>query len=265
MAIGGDVAREGLQTVDQGGKYIDCLANRYIVSPRNARGIGGFVFDYEGETAVRRQSDITDHWLEDNTAVQDHVAQKPARITMRGFVAELVLRREGVVAEIAILQNKLTTVNAYLGSYTPGAVQTISAALTQTQKTLSKINRSITRAKNIVGFFSGSVPSQTAQQKAYAELECLYETRQVFVVITPFKIFDNMLIESLNMMQPEETKFQSDIIVTLKQIRMVEVINEKNLINTKGGRLAAQAQSKIDKGKTPGVEESSSAFFNLFQ
>ncbi len=265
MALGDNVGREGLQTVDQGGKYIDCLANRYVVNPKNARGIGGFVFDYEGETAVRRQAEITDHWLEDNTAVQDHVAQKPVRITMRGFVGELVLRRDDFITEVATLQNKLTTVNAYLGSYTPGAVQTLSAALTQTQRTVAQINRSIARAKNVVGLFSGAAPAQTAQQKAYAELESLYQSRQVFVVETPFKMFDNMLIESLNIMQPEETKFRSDIIVTLKQIRMVEVISEKNLINQKGGRLATQAQSQVDKGKTPGVEESSSVLFNAFQ
>ncbi len=265
MAIGGDVAREGLQTVDRGKEYTDSLANRYVVRPKNARGIGGFVFDYEGETAVKKQADITDHWLEDNTAVQDHVAQKPDRITMRGFVAELALRRQGVLAAIATIQNKLTEIPAYLGDYTPGAVQTLSAALTQTQRTVAQINRSIARAKNVVGLFTGAAPAQTEQQKAYAELESLYQSRQVFVVETPFKIFDNMLIESLSILQPEETKFRSDIIVTLKQIRMVEILSEKNLINQKGGRLATQAQSQVDKGKTPGVEESTSVLFNAFQ
>ena len=196
--------------------------------------------------------------------MQDHVAQKPDKVILRGFVAELKLRKQGVLAALASLQNKLTTVNAYLGSYTPGAVQTIQRALTQTQKTVAQINRSIARAKNVVGLFAGSVPVQTEQQKAYAQLESLFLSRQVFVCETPFKIFDNMIIESLDFRQPEETKFHSDIIVTLKQIRLVEVITEQNLQGNKGGRLAIQAQSQQDKGRTPGVEENVSVLFGFF-
>lgn len=260
-----DIARGGLKTVDRGKEYFDSLANRYVVRPKNARGIGGFVFDYEGETAIRKQADITDHWLEDNTAVQDHVAQKPDRITMRGFVSELAQRRAGVLVALASIQNKLTEIPAYLGSYTPGAVQTISSALTQTRRTIAQINQSISRAKNVVGLFSNSAPAQTEQQKAYAELESLYQSRQVFIVETPFKIFDNMLIETLDFRQPETTKYQSDIIVTLKQIRMVEVLSEENLEARKGGRLAIQAQGQKDKGKTPGVQENVSVLYGIFQ
>ena len=59
---------------------IDSL-KQYVVTPLNAFGVGGFVFDSEGDTTVNLSADITDHYLEDNTSVQDHIAIKPKRVT----------------------------------------------------------------------------------------------------------------------------------------------------------------------------------------
>ncbi len=59
----------GNLNLQDGNNYLNNIANKYIVKPKNAKGIGGFVFDYEGETNVTFQADITDHYLETNDAV----------------------------------------------------------------------------------------------------------------------------------------------------------------------------------------------------
>ena len=41
-----------------GGSYLDHLANKYILKPRSVTGIGGFIFDYEGETNLQLQSEM---------------------------------------------------------------------------------------------------------------------------------------------------------------------------------------------------------------
>ena len=52
--------------------------------------------------------------------------------TLRGFVAELVYKpNDGVLGAINSIQNRLTTVPAYLGKYTPGSLATIQRAATQ--------------------------------------------------------------------------------------------------------------------------------------
>jgi len=56
---------------------ISANLNNYVVRPLNAFGLGGFMFDIEGETSVNLTSQITDHFLEDTTNVQD-VNSKPS-------------------------------------------------------------------------------------------------------------------------------------------------------------------------------------------
>lgn len=251
--------KSGLESVQNGRNYLDTLANRFVVKPKTVRGIGGFVFDYESETTVQLQADITDHFAENNTSIQDHIAQRPARINLRGFVAELAVKApEGLHGLFTAIQSKLGVVPAYLGDYTPQALQKVQAVLTQTQSVVNRIDQGLARVKNIVQVFDNSAPEPTKQAKAYAQLEALYLSKQVFVVETPYKMFDNMVIESLSISQDETTRDWSDISVGLKQVRFAEV----RLVADDGtfaSRTAAQRAAVADKGKTKGQEVSVSA------
>ena len=148
--------------------YLDTLTNRYLIRPRSVSGIGGFLFDYEGEENVSLHADITDHFVENNSAIQDHVARNPIHMTLRGFVAEIAYNpNQGINAFLNSIQNRLTTVPAYLGKYTPGSVKTIQSALTKTQSTVNQINQAVARVKNVVGLFSNASPGQTKQEIAF--------------------------------------------------------------------------------------------------
>ena len=69
---------------------ITTLDNKAIVRPNNPpAGIAGFLFDLQADDEIHLQSDITDHYVEDNTAIQDHIALRPEEITLKGLVAEL--------------------------------------------------------------------------------------------------------------------------------------------------------------------------------
>lgn len=248
-------AKSGLDAVQNGRNYLDQLANKYVVKPKDAIGIGGFVFDYEGETNISLQAEVTDHYAENNSVINDHYALKPVRLTFSGFVGELVqTKAQGVLGALASIQNKLTTVNAYLGKYTPQALGKIQKVLTQAQSTVNKLDNALARTKNIVGFFSKSNPAPTKQAQAYTFLESLMNSRQVFLVQTPYKFFDNMVIENLSFTQPEETKYLSDITITLKQMRFVDVQTVTANRSLFGGRAAEQRGALADKGITKGNE-----------
>lgn len=240
-----------LTSIDNGRKYLDTLANKYVVKPKNSKGIFGFVFDYEGEASARLQAEITDHYSESNTVLNDHIALKPLRVTLRGFISELVfLKPQGLLGALGSIQNKLTTVPAYLGKYTPGGIAKIQKAITQTTNIVTRIDQSIARVKNIVGLFSKAAPQKSKQEKAYAQLQSLYFARSPMIVETPYGIFGNMVIESLAFVQDDITKTWSDISVALKQINFVQEAQgtpDKNV-----NRHAQQAQGPIDKGKTQG-------------
>ncbi len=254
----------GNLNLQDGNNYLNTLANKYVVKPKTASGIGGFVFQYEGETTISSQADITDHWLESNDPVQDHIAIKPFRIVLRGFTAELSQAPVGVVGALSIIQNKLTAVPAYLGKYTPGALLAIQRAVTTAQNTVDKINLGLAKVQNIVGFLPGAAPQKSKQQKAFAQLVALQTSRQVFTVETPYRYFDSMVIESLTFIQPEETRQWSDISVTLKQMRFVQVQTVSTTNNTFGGRAAFQRQDPTSQGKTQGAPKPTSLLFKAF-
>lgn len=272
-----DLPGAGLGQIENGKSYLDSLATKYVVRPKTAKGIAGFVFDYEGETRLRQEAESTDHFAEDNTAIQDHIAQKPVRLTLRGFVAELsVTPTNGILGALNVVQNVLTTVPAYLGHYTPQALNTVNAALTQSQSVINQINTGLARAKNIVGLLGKGAPGKTKQELAYARLAALgfpdpnatvsgqgpaNRTPHIFVVSTPYKVFDNMMLETLDMVQNEETKFWSDVTVTLKQMRFAETSTIPNLLSNYSGRAGLQAQPQTDKGKTPGTPASPSLLY----
>ncbi len=259
-------AQAGLGTLNlqDGNNFLNNIANKYIVKPKTAKGIGGFVFQYEGEDTVSYQAEITDHYLETNDPVQDHIAQRPVKIVLRGYVSELFQKSPaGVLGALTTIQNKLTAVPAYLGKYTPGAIQGLQRVLVTAQSTVNQINLGLAKVQNIVGFLPGAAPQKSQQQKAFAQLVALWEGRQVFTVETPYRYFDSMVIESLSFIQPEETKTWTDISITLKQMRFVEITTVQ-ANDVFGGRAAFQRQAQAAQGKTQGTPIPQSVLFKAF-
>lgn len=234
-------------------RYITTTGFKMV--PKNGNGINGFVFDYEGETNLALQAEITDHFAEDNTAIQDHIALKPLRLTLHGFQAEVSFNRQlGILGFLSALQEKLTVVPAYLGKLTPGGLAKAQQAISQAQNIAIQINQAVARIKNIVGLFSKALPTPNRQQKAYINLAGLMLNKQLFSVGTPYGLIDNMVIESLSFTQPEDTKFWTDISVTLKQMRFAETASVQISASS---RAAAQRAFAKQQGPTQGASASS--------
>lgn len=258
------VADRGLSTIQSGRNYLDGLANKYIVKPKTVTGIGGFVFDYEGETRVSRQADITDHYSENNEFLNDHMAMRPFRLTLRGFVAELVFQKPaGILGALQTVQTRLGVVPAYLGKYTPQGLQKAQAVLTQATQVVNKVDQSLARIKNVVGLFKKGTQGPTRQQEAFRILETLQEKREIFLVETPYRIFDHMALEAIDFVQPEETRGMSDVVVTLKQMRFAEVITTTVSADILAERLASQAAATQDQGKSGGTPANQSILSNV--
>lgn len=251
-----------LNQVASGRQYLDTLANQYVLKPVSAQGLAGFIFDYEGDTEVVAQAEITDHYSEQNSFINDQVAQKPQRITLRGFVAELKASPDlGVTGVLNVLQGKLTTLQAITGKYTPSVVQKIQAGVTSAQNTVNKIDNTISRAQNLVGLFVGSAAAPTKQQLAYQQLFALFSNNVIFTLSTPFTYFRSVCIEHMTFMQDEFTKDWSEISVTVKEVRFTGTVvqgpgmSAQLAAQTQEARSAAQNQSVTDNGKTAGTDD----------
>jgi hypothetical protein len=235
--------------------YANGLVNKSILKPKGLKGINGFVFDLATEDSVQMSADITDHYTEDNMFVNDHVAIRPVRIIMKGFIGEVVYNTNpsGILGLFSTVQNALTTVPAYLGKYTPKGLQDIQKVLVKGTSLVNKVDNYISRAKNIVGLFDASTKLNN-QQKAYDTLKQLFVNRVICSVETPFEYFDEkMIIESIAFRQGENDKYRMDIWVTLKEIRVATVsVTPVNKVTT-GGRALFQRQSLLDNGPSKGT------------
>ena len=160
----------GLKQIASGSAYLDDLANQYILKPLGATGIGGFVFDYEGETSVTLASDITDHFTEANEAIQDHIALHAPRMVLRGFVSELsYVPQGGVEAAIQALADRLGVATAFLTPYSPGMQQSITKAANQALSAINSIDQAVNRAENLAGLFKTFIFPNTKAESATDE------------------------------------------------------------------------------------------------
>ena len=45
-----------------------------------------FLFHYNGEESITLDADITDHFVESNVALQDHIARRPVTYSVTGYI-----------------------------------------------------------------------------------------------------------------------------------------------------------------------------------
>jgi len=80
---------EGLNSVINSAEFTNELLNKFVVKTASSFGISGFVFDIREDENITLKADITDHFVEDNSTIQDHISLKPIKISLRGFVGDL--------------------------------------------------------------------------------------------------------------------------------------------------------------------------------
>lgn len=197
---------------------------QYVVTPANAFGLAGFVFDIEGEARVELNNDITDHYVEDNSAVQDHIAVKPKRITLRNYVGELVHKQDNTTdTPLQQAVQKLTVLTAALPTLAIGAQQAYNL-FQQQSAGASSFGQAVTAdssaGANLYALAKNLVSAQNnKQQAAYQYLKALRDQKMIFSIQTPFEFMTSMAIENIIMIQPEETTYMSSVSVTFKEIR----------------------------------------------
>ena len=195
--------------------------NEFVVAPIAAFGIAGFIFNAQGEATAILSTDITDHYAEDNRVVQDQIAIHPKRITLKGYVGELIYNTAGDGPSfINTLAEKLVAITAY---QPPSATQ-----VTQIKEAVQNplgvgFTGLLGTASNIYGLVQNTLgafgPTQN-QQNAYSYFKALMQSKTLMGVQTPWEFMTNMAIESIVAIQSENSIWISDFAITLKEIRI---------------------------------------------
>lgn len=221
-----------------------------------------FSFDVILRESIKLESDITDHYVEDNTTINDNIAIKPIIITMTGLVGEKIFK-------VSDQQDILTTTTEKLSAFSSFAPELTTQANqinNQKKKLFNALENAQNTYKNIYGLFNDLEleAEPTNQSKAFSFLLALQEAKQVFTLETPYKTFENMAILSIDISH-ENTTSQSNFELTMKQLRFNEEIT--TTLNSQG-KLAQQKSSIENKGKTKGTETNKSLLLqgiNLFK
>lgn len=195
-----------------------------IVRPDNPPpGVAGFIFDLVEEDSVELESDITDHYVEENFAVQDHIALRPEMVSVDAAVAELVYKPSPPTEEEE-KPNPLPTIPEMTPELSPGAEQENASEEEETALT----EASVQEDQTLFGYYQSQLPqqpNQTKQSMIFGYFYQLWKGRQLFTVETPWGYFSNMAIQSLRIRQGPTSKTVSNFSVTFKKVRTSQTIS----------------------------------------
>lgn len=203
--------------------FTDAL-KKYVVMPRGSYGVDGFIFDIYGDETVNLTSEITDHTIEDNSQIQDHITLKPKKITLRGYVGEVVYRNTNLFTDTAQkLNKKLSILDVFAPTLASQAQQTITTIANKANMFVDTVKEAVNANAGAWYFIEGSPLFQTKQEQAFQYFSKLWESKVLVSVQTPFEFFNNMAIESVVALQREDSQHISDFSITLKQIKKAQV------------------------------------------
>lgn len=223
----------------------------FVVAPEDIKS-DVYIFDTRGEEEAKLESEITDNWIEDNTAMQDHIGLKPIIITLSGYVGELTNKLPDALKDFDVqIPEKLSSISAFAPELSTQTQYLLNRAQ-EVYGIYEKANRTIPRIEERLKGIE--VPKDVPHQQAvFDKFYQMWEKRSTVTVYTPFGVFDNMAILSLNAKQEEDTVYISEFTVTFKKIQIAGKV--WTYTDPKLSQAAKKTLSKkVDKGiKQPPV------------
>lgn len=270
------------------------LANVILVSPRTTKGYQPknsssekrqepppLLFHYEGEQSFEFESEITDHYVEDNTSRQDNISLRPEVVTVHGCIGELNNIPPDYLLPLQLAADKLVPISGYAPQLSQTALVAYNTALRLWRTGEQVVDAAVEAwasikdrrlpgsddgmnvidSTGIEGFdaSSGSVSrAQNDQQVRFQQFYGYMRQRTLFRVQTPWCIIDDMAIQSLRAVQSENTNLITDFYITFKKMRMATTQRE-DVDASMQGRLKSMVSGLTNIGPNQAVDAGSIA------
>lgn len=234
MAQSVDLNSNQSSVIAQTSNIIANVANGAVVRPTGTiptSGINGFVFDFLGEEEITLESEITDHYVEDNYAIQDHIAQKPIRYVCKGYIGELINLFPNALLSILTTVQSLDAIVPFQPIFTAQANQIYNQLATEGQQIVNVIGQ----APSLNALIAGASTTANRQQNAYQTFLNLWQNRVLCTVETPYQVLYMMAIERVTPVQPENTQIITEFTVSFKQIRLATTLTTPLTVNNPAG------------------------------
>lgn len=244
-------------------------AGNVIVNFLSNTGIAGFKFHIPQTEAIKLENDITDHFTETNSTIQDHIAQKPITITLTGLVGDYFYSVNQIEDMLARIVPTLTLVKEFLPSVSAATAflkskkintfnslkSKIASKYSGNETEAFKLNASTSVAAadfsymDLFALFQQLYKLKSAQTRAYIFFECLWKARGLVTVETTWKRFNNMAVQSISVRRDNNADI-TDFSATFKQISTVSTLTET--LDEYKNRMEQQKAAIEDKGEDKG-------------
>lgn len=245
------------------------------------------IFDIIESNQIEASASITDHYVEDNSARQDHMSLAPLKYTLSGLVAEKVYYRKYEVithfAESSEKIGKFESITKKLGAFSSlcpiisnyanvavGTYNYVYASYKRYANGIQNIKKAFSKNKVQDKTTTEVLPMRDIEPKkqtdAFQKLDDFRVARTiVHLWKTPFSNFGDVtdfLIESVKMEQGD-TASQSRLTVTVKEYRAVSTKMVKIDADQYANRVATQKAIVETLGKVKGKEDFSSNLYRI--
>ena len=213
--------------------------------------INGFLFDIVGKIQHDLDSDSTDHYVEDNTAVQDHIALKPEKITLVYYHGEVSDVSNNIISAQKNVSAKLANQPIFTNDVTQQTKQ-IKAQLTiLASEAIDSTSPPVPIPSNnkiINSNLNKKTPVNTKQMAAYNYFVKLRSSKTLVICKTPYGIYGNMWLDKITPVQDEDTQIMSTFTIILKQFRFANSVNVNYNASNYQGRVVNQlAPNQINR------------------
>jgi hypothetical protein len=235
-----------------------------VVNVLGAFGIAGFKFHVPQTEQVRLENEITDHYVESNYAIQDHIARKPVTITLTGLVGDYFYSIHEIEDKLALITPTLTLVKTFLPEITSVVQRKKIAFNKERQQHIEKQNDGSYKvsvngkqyeyefnAMDLFTLFQNLYKLKSAQARAFIFFEAMWKSGARFSVETTWKKYNNMVVLSVTPKRDNNADI-TEFTVVCKQIDFAQT--QVETIEEYKNRMQQQKSEIVNKGVEKGEE-----------
>ena len=244
-------------------KYTD--AQTAVINILSASGIAGFKFHIPETEMVKFENEITDHYIDTGTAIQDHIVQKPITITVTGLVGDYFYSNNKIEDFFALIIPTLTLVKEFIPEFTKtfgikyGSEKELKNIQLpggpQAPTLLAGISKNQFNVMDLFTLFQSLYKLKSAQTRAFLFFECLWKSRSLFSVETTWKRYDNMVVQSMQARRDNNADI-TEFSITFKQLSFAQTVTEtfEQYVNRRQQEMSKTVNKGVEVGQQEDIE-----------
>lgn len=232
------------------------LAGQFQNDEEEEVGIGGFVTAARLRERMARTRQVPTTYLEDGTAVSDHIIRDPLTISIEGEVSDVFVRPNPILERIREAQAQVGAVALYAPARTQSQLSRVSGLVGDVSGLINQVDQALATAQNFgdyIGVTEGD-GAKTNIEKFIDYMEGLHASDSLIKIDAPFRTYKNMAITLFNWERDNTTNSVS-FSIEAQEFRFVETIFvEVSAAPNPAPGTNGQTQAEADKGAQEGED-----------